>query len=180
MKLNAALLMQCRAVSESLSHLRPIQLEPVYVADNVADALILVKRAPEVNVQVKDLEELPAVIAGKRTLTLVFTNLLENAMDAMNSKGRINISGSNSQNWVEIKISDDGPGILPELHEHIFDLNFSGRGTVKPGKLGFGLWWVKTLMTRLGGSVIVQSDGVKGTTFLLRLPVADGAGKGDS
>ena len=169
-----------QSVSESLSHLRPIQLEPVYVADNVADALILVKRAPEVNVQVKDLEELPAVIAGKRTLTLVFTNLLENAMDAMNSKGRINISGSNSQNWVEIKISDDGPGILPELHEHIFDLNFSGRGTVKPGKLGFGLWWVKTLMTRLGGSVIVQSDGVKGTTFLLRLPVADGAGKGDS
>jgi len=38
--------------------------------------------------------------------------------------------------------------------------------------LGFGLWWVKTLMTRLGGSVSVESDGIHGTNFHLRLPQA--------
>jgi signal transduction histidine kinase len=48
-------------------------------------------------------------------------------------------------------------------------LNFS-RTAAHPGKLGFGLWWVKTLMTRLGGSVVVESDGNHGTTFRLRLP----------
>jgi signal transduction histidine kinase len=73
---------------------------------------------------------------------------------------------------VEVTVSDTGPGISPNLHDHIFELNFSGRGTSKPGKLGFGLWWVKTLMTRLGGAVSVESDGVSGTTFRLRLPQA--------
>jgi signal transduction histidine kinase len=58
------------------------------------------------------------------------------------------------------------------LHEHIFELNFSGRTNTRIGKLGFGLWWVKTLMTRLGGSVQVESDGEHGTTFRLRLPRA--------
>ncbi len=39
-------------------------------------------------------------------------------------------------------------------------------------RLGFGLWWVKTMMTRLGGAVSVESDGRRGTTFRLRLPQA--------
>ncbi|NLS77292.1 MAG: HAMP domain-containing histidine kinase, partial [Chloroflexi bacterium] len=38
---------------------------------------------------------------------------------------------------------------------------------------GFGLWWVKTWMVRMGGSVAVESDGAHGTTFRLRLPVAE-------
>jgi signal transduction histidine kinase len=115
---------------------------------------------------------LPVVMAGERTLTLVFTNLIENALDAMNGKGMITISGTVDHDWVEVKVSDNGPGIPPELHEHIFDLNYSGRGATRPGKLGFGLWWVKTLMTRLEGNVVVQSDGSHGTTFVLRLPIA--------
>jgi signal transduction histidine kinase len=73
--------------------------------------------------------------------------------------------------WVEVQVGDSGPGIAPELHERIFDFNFSGR-QAHAGKLGFGLWWVKTLMARFGGSVAVDSDGQHGTTFTLRLPVA--------
>ena len=45
----------------------------------------------------------------------------------------------------------------------------------RPGKLGFGLWWVKALMTRLGGSVIIESDGQHGTTFRLAFPSRCGA-----
>ena len=168
------------SVRESLSHLRPIQREPVLTAARVMEALGLVKIPADIVVQVGDLDHLPAVMAGERTLTLVFTNLIENAMEAMNGRGIISISGATRQEWVEINVSDDGPGIPPELHDHIFDLNYSGRGSAKPGKLGFGLWWVKTLMTRLGGCVVVQSDGIRGTTFILRLPLAepDGLPKG--
>jgi signal transduction histidine kinase len=119
---------------------------------------------------VDSLEHLPVVMAGEQTMTLVFTNLLENAADAMNGNGLITISGSFDEKWVSVYISDTGPGIPPELHEHIFELNYSGRKMTRPSKLGFGLWWVKTLMTRLGGSVSVQSDGTHGTTFILRLP----------
>jgi signal transduction histidine kinase len=161
-----------QSVRESLSHLRPIRLEPVFVAARVSDAIHITRLPPGVNVRTEELDSLPVVMAGERTLTLVFTNLLENAADAMDGKGTIAISGSTDDNWVEVTVSDNGPGIAPQLHDHIFELNFSGRGAARPSKLGFGLWWVKTLMTRLGGSVSVESDGTHGTTFHLRLPRA--------
>jgi signal transduction histidine kinase len=160
------------SVRESLSQLRPIRMEPVFVAARVADAIRVSKLPPGINIHVTDIDHLPVVMAGEQTMTLVFTNLLENAADAMDGKGLITISGSFEDDWVQVCVTDDGPGIAPKLHEHIFELNYSGRGITRPSKLGFGLWWVKTLMTRLGGSVSVQSDGSHGTTFQLRFPRA--------
>ena len=161
------------SVRENLSHLRPIRLEPVFVAGRVSDAIHFSKLPPGIEVRVKALDHLPVVMAAEQTMTLVFTNLLENAADAMDGKGVITIVGAFDAKWVDVSVSDDGPGIAPQYHEHIFELNYSGRGITRPSKLGFGLWWVKTLMTRLGGSVSVQSDGVHGTTFTLRLPRAE-------
>jgi GAF domain-containing protein len=158
------------SVRDSLSHLRPIRMEPVLIAPRVLDAITATKLPPSVYVRMEALDSLPVVLAGGSTLSLVFTNLLDNAADAMDGQGEIVISGSASDHWVNITVSDNGPGIPPHLHDHIFELNFSGRGASRPGKLGFGLWWVKTLMTRLGGSVGVESDGLHGTTFRLRLP----------
>ena len=161
------------SVRESLSHLRPIRLEPVFLAARVADAIQFTKLPSGIDVRVEKLDRLPVVMAGERTLTLVFTNLLENAADALDGRGTIVISGSVEKEWVEVTISDNGPGIPPRLHDHIFELNYSGRGATRPSKLGFGLWWVKTLMTRLGGFVSVESDGITGSTFHLRLPQAE-------
>jgi signal transduction histidine kinase len=158
------------SVRDSLSHLRPIRVEPVLIAPRVLDAITATKLPPSVYVRLEALDSLPVVLAGGGTLSLVFTNLLDNAADAMDGQGEIIISGSASDSWVNISVSDNGPGIPPHLHDHIFELNFSGRGASRPGKLGFGLWWVKTLMARLGGSVSVESDGLHGTTFQLRLP----------
>jgi signal transduction histidine kinase len=95
----------------------------------------------------------------------------------MHANGIIIIHGVSGLKSVEVRITDSGPGIPPDLHDRIFELNFSGRPGVHPGKLGFGLWWVKNLMTRLGGSVTVESDGQHGTTFVLRLPCAELEGK---
>ena len=159
-----------QSVRDSLLHLRPIRMEPVLLAPRIQDAISASRLSPSIYVRTESLESLPVVMAGANTLSLVFTNLLENAADAMDGQGKIQIAGKFNDKWIEITVSDDGPGIPPHLHEHIFELNFSGRGTSRPGKLGFGLWWVKTLMTRLGGSVGIESDGLHGTTFRLRLP----------
>jgi signal transduction histidine kinase len=113
---------------------------------------------------------LPFVQAGAQRLTLVFVNLLENASDAMQGHGIIQVAGRNQERWIEIQVSDTGPGIPPDLHERIFEFNYSSRAKDTPSKLGFGLWWVKTLMARFGGSVQVESDGLSGTRFILRLP----------
>jgi signal transduction histidine kinase/GAF domain-containing protein len=157
-------------VRENLSHLRPIRMEKVRVASCVSEAILAVQVSPNIHINVEGLDDLPMVIAGGQSLTLVFKNLIENANVAMNGNGSINIRGLTIPEWVEIAIIDNGPGISPELHNQIFELNFTGRSGAQPGKLGFGLWWVKTLMTRLGGSVVVESDGQHGATFVLRLP----------
>ncbi len=72
---------------------------------------------------------------------------------------------------MEIRVSDTGPGIPPELHERIFEFSYSSRAG-HPGKLGFGLWWVKSLVTRFGGRVAVESPSQDGTTFILSLPLS--------
>jgi signal transduction histidine kinase len=159
-----------QTVRINLSHLRPIHLEPVYVAARVMEAIKSSELPKNVKVQVEALEYLPVVLAGGQSLTFVFSNLLMNASDAMKGEGVILIKGYPQPKWVEITVSDSGPGIPPEIHGRIFELNFSGRSGNRIGKLGFGLWWVKTLMTRLGGSITIESDGKSGTTFRLRLP----------
>ena len=157
-------------VQENLSHLRPIRMEKVQIAGRAAEAIRVTSVPNGIQIQTAGLEELPNVIAGGQSLTFVFRNLIDNAISAMNGNGSILIQGTPFPEWVEVAVSDSGPGIAPEIHSQIFELNFS-RNNAHPGKLGFGLWWVKTLMTRLGGSVTVESDGHHGTTFRLRLPM---------
>jgi signal transduction histidine kinase len=91
----------------------------------------------------------------------------------MDGRGCVTISGSVDHQCVVVSVRDDGPGIAPELHDRIFEFSFLGRGSGSSGKLGFGLWWVKTLMMRVGGAVTVESDGRSGTTFWLNIPRAD-------
>lgn len=160
-------------VQENLSHLRPIRMERIQVAPRVMDAVRAVAAPPDIQIEVNGLEQLPMVHASGQSLSFVFRNLIENAIDAMQGKGKIMITGKQSSKWVKIAVSDTGRGIPSELHEQIFELEHSSR--THPGKMGFGLWWVKTLMTRLGGSVTVESDGSQGTTFHLRFPIAEQA-----
>ncbi len=160
------------AVRQSLAHLQSMPLAPVGVAPCVADALTSANLPPGVRVEVAGLADLPPVLAHGRGLALVFANLLENAADAMDGAGAVTIRGVARRGWVEIVVGDSGPGIPPALHGRIFELNFSGPRQARPNKLGFGLWWVRTLMTRLGGTIAVESDGRYGTSFRLRLPWA--------
>ncbi len=157
-------------VRESLFHLHPIQLLPVRVADCVNEAIASIKLPVGIHVQTSGLEQLPAVQAGRKRLVFVFANLIDNAVDALGDRGLIRVEGSAWDGGVEIKVVDDGPGIDPALHERIFEFTYSTRSPERPGKLGFGLWWVKTLMVRFGGSVSVESDGRSGTTFCLNFP----------
>ncbi len=161
------------AVRQSLAHLQSMPLAPVRVADCVAEALASSQLSDTMHVQVSGLAELPPVLAHPRGLALVFSNLLENATDAMDGAGAVTIRGQSRGRWVEVSVGDSGPGIPPELHERIFELNFSGRRGSRPNKLGFGLWWVRTLMTRLGGTISVASDGQAGAHFCLRLPCVE-------
>jgi sensor histidine kinase regulating citrate/malate metabolism len=70
-----------------------------------------------------------------------------------------------------VRIEDDGPGIPDEIQKKIFEFQFSQSQPQVKQRMGFGLWWVRTIMARLGGAVWVQSDGQHGTIFTLQFPV---------
>jgi len=75
---------------------------------------------------------------------------------------------------VVIRVSDTGSGIRAELLPHVFDLFMQGdwRHTRAEGGLGVGLHVVKRLVEKDGGQVRVESDGVRGSVFEVRLPLA--------
>jgi GAF domain-containing protein len=163
-------------VRDAMRHLRPIELAPVSLAQAVTQALDESHPPPEIRVTVLDLAQLPPVQAGAAQLTLVFLNLIENAVAALHRAGRtqgtITIQGRISDHNALITVRDDGPGIPPDLLPHIFELSVStGQAN---HKLGFGLWWVKTLLTRSGGAITVESTPGHGTAFTLRLPLWQG------
>jgi len=163
------------SVREQLALLRPITPAPVQVGECVALALERARLPAQIKVEVAGLGDLPPVAAHQESLVLALVNLLQNAANAMGDAGRIAISGAARPTWVELSVHDSGPGIRPELYDRIFEFNFSGQPAGSRGNLGFGLWWVKTLMTRLGGSVSAESDpSGRGATFYLRLPRVQG------
>lgn len=162
------------AVRENLTHLRPIRPAAVDVSVCVAAACEASALGPEVTVQIGELADLPRVAATEQGLVLILRNLLENAAQAMEGAGCVYIDGNVEERYVVVGVRDDGPGIPGALHERVFEWSYSGHGS--GGRLGFGLWWVKTLMMRLGGKVSIESDGQNGTTFWLRLPRVREAG----
>ena len=165
-----------KIVKENMYNLSKIRMEKVEIESCIREALYAVQIPQTIQIETNGLESLPTVTASRQSLTFVFRNLIENALAAMNGNGRILIEGNYLSESVEVCVTDSGPGIPTEFHSQIFELNFSRTGS-QPGKLGFGLWWVKTLMTRLGGSVLVESDGHHGTTFRLRLPSLGAGGR---
>jgi two-component system phosphate regulon sensor histidine kinase PhoR len=82
----------------------------------------------------------------------------------------VTIRGYEREKWVKVEVHDTGPGIDRQLQDQIFEFSFSREDATQPEKLGFGLWWIKTLMARLGGAVTVESDGQHGTMFRLKFP----------
>ncbi len=101
----------------------------------------------------------------------VFRNLFTNAVQAlMPDGGWIQLGAQPTNGEILFWISDNGPGIPKEKRERIFDLFYSS----KPESLGFGLWDAKRIVLAHGGSIEVESELGKGTTFKIRLPKSRG------
>lgn len=163
-------------VRDSMAHLRPVKRQPVEVARCLNRAVARAGLPASVRVHRSGLKELPRVIAGERQLEMVFFNLIDNAVTAMQGEGDIYFSGTWQDDEVIITVADTGPGIPPEIQPHLFE--FSPQGT-SPGqrpssRLGFGLWWVKTLIDRFEGRLVLNSQPGEGASFQLYLPAEKG------
>jgi signal transduction histidine kinase len=164
-------------VRDSMAHLRPVQRQPVDVGNCLTQALTRAELPPTVTVFQTDFENLPRARAGERQLEMVFYNVIDNAVKAMAGQGELHLFGESQGDEVIVSITDTGPGIPPELQAHIFE--FSPTSAISEGQpnqqLGFGLWWVKTLIDRFEGRLFLTSEAGKGTTFRVCLPTEKGS-----
>ncbi|MCK5507199.1 MAG: GHKL domain-containing protein [Desulfobacterales bacterium] len=94
-------------------------------------------------------------------------NILVNAAQAIEQKGEIRISTEADNGYVEIRISDTGSGMPPNILSKIFDPFFTtkdvGKGT------GLGLNMAYNIIQKHQGTIDVESELGKGTTFIIRL-----------
>ncbi len=164
-------------VRDSMAHLRPVQRQPVDVGNCLARALKRAEPPPTVAVLQTGFENLPQARAGEHQLEMVFYNLIDNAVKAMAGRGKLHVCGEWQGDEVIVSITDTGPGIPPELQPHIFEFSpSSGTSDGQPiQQLGFGLWWVKTLIDRFEGRLLLTSQAGKGTTFRVCLPTEKGS-----
>lgn len=104
-------------------------------------------------------------------LNQVWTNLLDNAIDAVPAGGHIGVATSLSDSEIRIRIRDDGPGIPPENVERIFDPFFTTKGSEKGSGLGLGI--VQRILDSYKGRLSVQSEPGR-TEFTVHLPAHSG------
>jgi signal transduction histidine kinase len=169
-------------VQEVLDFVRPIrlQVEHTAVADAVQGAIQLADtkaRRGRVQVSVVIPEGLPQIQADQHQLTQVFTNLLMNAYEAMGGSGHVSITASrlqaedgaaDPQEAVLVQVSDDGPGIAPDVAEKVFDPFF----TTKPQGSGLGLAIVRKIVDAHDGRIDLRTAEGQGTTIRVTLPVS--------
>ncbi|MEK0319682.1 MAG: HAMP domain-containing sensor histidine kinase [Nitrosopumilus sp.] len=99
-----------------------------------------------------------------RKMDGVLSNLLNNAVHALDEQGEIDVTVSTDSKFVIIQVKDSGPGIPPENLEKIFEPMF----TTKKTGTGLGLVICKSIVEQHGGSISVTN---KPTTFTIKLPV---------
>lgn len=112
--------------------------------------------------------------ADKLHLTNVFHNLIDNAIKYGNGHTEITIRTTNEENGIAVEVSDNGIGIRTEYLKRIFQKFYRvPTGNVHDVKgFGLGLSYVKTVVEEHGGSVGVQSEFGKGSTFRVYLPIS--------
>ena len=154
------------------SHMDNTPLKEADVKIGLENTLILLRhKLKKGNVEVtRDYEEdLPPVCAHGGELNQVWTNLLDNAIDAVDGEGHIGVKALREGNRVLVEIYDDGPSIPEELRDRIFEPFFTTKEAGKGTGLGLDISH-RVVVEELGGDIRVLSEPGD-TRFQVRLPI---------
>jgi signal transduction histidine kinase len=113
---------------------------------------------------------LPPVRGISADLEMALINLVVNAIQAMDGEGTLTVSTSLAEGGVEVAVADTGPGVPPEIREHLFEpfvtTKAEGKGT------GLGLSTVASVVERHAGRIAYSTTSGSGSTFRITLPAA--------
>jgi len=166
-------------VLEVLEFVRPLrlQVDRTELWRVVEDAIVLAERKIARRGTLIDVvvpPDLPTIQGDHHQLCQVVTNLLINGLEALGGRGAIRLraaraagGGDGCPPAVELRISDDGPGIPADVKERMFNPFFS----TKPQGSGLGLAIVRKIVDAHEGRIDVTTAPGAGTTFTVRLPI---------
>ena len=137
---------------------------------NLETTLTLYHNQIKQGVEVKrNLDEIPSFLGHPDELVQVWTNLIHNAIQAMNGKGKLTVSTQMKENKVLVSIQDTGSGIPQNIQDKIFDAFF----TTKPiGEgSGLGLDITRKIIDKHNGKIWFETEENIGTTFFIEIPI---------
>jgi PAS domain S-box-containing protein len=155
---------------KSYSHFQVIRDKAVEVnlAENIENVLVLYHNQLKQGIEViRNFGDVPAIYAYPDELAQVWTNTIQNAIQAMDGRGVLTIDIKERDNFIAVQITDSGVGIPPEVMERIFEPFFT---TKEQGEgSGLGLDITRKIIDRHHGKIEVTSEPGK-TTFTFLLP----------
>jgi signal transduction histidine kinase len=127
------------------------------------------KLPPAIEVRREYAAELPPVEAYGGELNQVWTNLIDNAADALGGRGRITLRTRQEGDRAVVEVEDDGPGIPPEIRDRVFDAFFTTKPPGQGTGLGLGISY-GIVANRHGGEMSLSSEPGR-TLFTVRIPL---------
>jgi signal transduction histidine kinase len=168
-----ALVNQLLDVAPLLSGREPLELTPVDLPEFAKEQRRMFESmaaAKQLSLQVTIESGVHSVVTDEMKLQRIVMNLIQNAIKYTESGSVIAEFSHTTENGLEIRVSDTGPGIPPEHQGKIFDEFHRVPGGKSQEGTGLGLAIVRELVSQLDGEIRVESPVGEGATFLVHLP----------
>ncbi len=136
--------------------------------DAAIDMAMLASYSSDIHLE-KQYNPLPKFHAKPEEIQQVFMNIIRNAVQAMDGKGKIIIHSAQNNGDIQVSIQDNGPGIPAKYLNKVFDPFFTTKGQGEGTGLGLNI--VHRVVEKYSGRIEVDSQVGKGTTFHITLPV---------
>lgn len=146
--------------------------EPIQIENGIRDTLLVLgSRLRDTTINT-DFAETPAISGNEDELNQVWTNLIVNAVEAMDPSGSIHICTRylETSNEVEVSFADTGPGVPESIRNAIFEPNFTTKAQGGNFGLGLGLSISTVILQKHDGNIRVEDNTPQGAKFIVRIP----------
>lgn len=145
------------------------QMQEVDLLERIESAIRLVSGQLGERCKIRqEIKKLPPIKGYPNQILQVLFNLIKHALQAIHGAGCITLSASYLKPYVEITVTNDGPGISCEEQQKIFEPVFVERSEDNPL---LGLWISREIVQRHGGTLEMASEEGEGTSFILKFPL---------
>ena len=156
-------------------HKTPLRLDRI--VDEVVEDMLPSAVDKGVTISREGFADLPMVEVDAKSMTMVISNLVANAVKYNVSGGTVMVSARRREDGVEVAVADTGVGIPPAELPRVFDVFFQGENARKTKRMGVGLGLslVKRIVEAHGGTITAESEPGKGSRFVVLIPTGNGA-----